>query len=78
MALGISELSVDGENLTIIEFDIFLTWQPVFMISQVWPRLELHLRISSLAKVVIFLYITGFRRCRFLPVISINLYFRDI
>jgi len=53
--LGISELSGNGENLTIFEFEIFLTWQPAFMISQVWPRLEIILRITSLLQLVIFL-----------------------
>jgi hypothetical protein len=31
--LGISELSGNGEDPTIIRFEIFLTWQPVFMVS---------------------------------------------
>ena len=31
-------------NFPKIKFRIILTWQPVFMISQVWARLEYHLR----------------------------------
>jgi hypothetical protein len=41
--LGISGLLVSGEDFTIIKLEIFLTWQPVLMISQIWARLEYHL-----------------------------------
>ena len=37
---GVSELSMDSEDFTIIKLEIFLTWQPVLMISQIWARLE--------------------------------------
>jgi hypothetical protein len=52
--LGIFELSGNGEDSSIIRFEIFLTWQPVFMVSQVWPRLEYHLLITRSGRFVIF------------------------
>jgi hypothetical protein len=65
LVVGISELSVGSEDFTIIEFEIFLTWQPVLMISQIWARLEFHLHISTLAHIVIFYEIIGFSERRF-------------
>jgi len=44
---------VGSDNFPKIKFWIILTWQPVFMISQVWARLEYHLRISRSAIFVI-------------------------
>jgi hypothetical protein len=49
------KVSVGSNNFPKIIFRIILTWQPVFMISQVWARLEYHLHIRSLGKFVIFL-----------------------
>jgi len=37
LVVGISELSLDGEDFTINRFEIFLTWQPAFWISVIVP-----------------------------------------
>ena len=53
----------DGpNNFPAIIFRIILTWQPVFMISQVWARLEYHLRIFNWGGFVIFFDITNSKR----------------
>jgi hypothetical protein len=54
------KVSVGSNNFPKIIFRIILTWQPVFMISQVWARLEYHLHIKTLGEFVIFLDIKFF------------------
>jgi len=47
---------IDGQPKIFSEnyIRIILTWQPVFMISQIWVRVEYHLRITGLPIFVIF------------------------
>jgi hypothetical protein len=51
-------LLVGPNNFPKINFRIILTWQQVFMISQVWARLEYHLHICSFGQLVLLAKIT--------------------
>ena len=59
-------LNQDANGFTVIKIKISLTWQLPNVISVIISELGLHLRIPSLAKVVIFYEITGFERHGFL------------
>jgi hypothetical protein len=75
---SVIQVPVGPNNFPKIIFRIILTWQPVFMISQVWARLEYHLLICTLGEFVIFFDITGFERNQNLPIISIHHHQADI
>ena len=64
------KLSLDGDDFTTIKIKIYLTWQPLRMISVLLPGLGLH--ICKLVQFVIFHNITSFFKRNFFHLFSIS------